>query len=286
MASFKTYYQLTKPGIIYGNALTAAAGFLLAAGKHVHLLPFVELLLGMALVIASACVYNNYFDRDIDAKMARTKKRALVQGELSGRLALTYGTLLGVAGFTILVQYTNALTVLIGAIAWIDYVIFYTFSKRKTVFSTLIGSISGAAPIVAGYTAAVNRFDGGALLVGIIMVLWQMPHFYAIAIFRRSDYAAADLPVLTVVRGVKQAKYQIVGYIVAFLLATCALTVFGYAGYSYLIVMILLSLSWLLLAVRGFNAGDDVAWARKVFFRSLIVMTGLSVMLALGSILP
>jgi len=202
----KAYYRLTKPGIIYGNLLTAAAGFLFASKWHIVPGLFAATLAGTSLVIAAACVYNNYIDRNIDKRMARTKKRALVQGTISGKHALIFATMLGVLGFALLLAYTNTLVTVIGVIAFIDYVVLYGISKRRSVYGTIVGSISGAAPIVAGYVAVTNQFDLGALLLFFILVYWQMPHFYGIAMYRFDDYKAAGIPVLPVQKGMARGR--------------------------------------------------------------------------------
>jgi len=281
----RTYYSLTKPGIIFGNVLSAAAGFLLASKFHIDVRLFAATIGGMALVIASACVYNNYIDRGIDKKMARTKKRALVSGEISARSALTYATALCVFGFATLL-YTNALVVLIGVVAFIDYVVLYGIAKRRSVHGTIVGSVSGAAPVVVGYVAVTNRFDLGALLLFLILTFWQMPHFYAIAMYRFKDYKAAGLPVLPVKKGPQAAKVQILLYVLGFIAANILLVGRGYVGYSYLVVMVLLGLRWLWRGVQGFRTQDDAAWGRGMFRFSLVVMLGLCAMLSVGSILP
>jgi protoheme IX farnesyltransferase len=282
---FKTYYQLTKPGIIYGNLLTATAGFLLASKWHIAVVLFIATLAGMSLVIASACVYNNYIDRDIDKSMSRTKKRALVSGLVSSRQALIYASLLGVIGFAVLIDWTNWWVVGVGIGAFVDYVVLYGISKRRSVHGTIVGSISGAAPVVAGYVAVTDHFSGALIILFMILVLWQMPHFYAIAMYRLDDYKAAKIPVLPAVKGMRNTKLQIMLYIGAFAVAVLALTFFGYAGYVYAVVMLLASLSWLWLGIAGFKANDDKLWARKMFLRSLIIITVFSVMLSVGTVL-
>ncbi|MDE2589744.1 MAG: heme o synthase, partial [Patescibacteria group bacterium] len=194
--AIKTYYLLTKPGIIYGNTITTVAGFLLASQGKIYFGLFMATLFGVSFVIASACVINNYLDRKIDKKMARTQKRALVTHAISPSHALVFATILGILGFLDLVVFTNGITFMIGLIGYIDYIVLYGLSKRKSIYGTLVGSISGATPIAAGYTAVTNRFDIAALLLFLIMVFWQMPHFYAIAIYRLKDYVAAGIPVL------------------------------------------------------------------------------------------
>jgi heme o synthase len=282
---FKAYYQLTKPGIIYGNLLTALGGFLLASGSHVRVGLLLATVIGMSLVIASACVFNNYIDRDIDKLMARTKKRSIASGEISGRSALTYATILGVIGVIVLVLYVNGLVVTIGLLAFFDYVVLYGLAKRRSVHGTVVGSLAGAAPVVAGYCAVTDRFDLGAVLLFLILVCWQMPHFYAIAMYRFDDYAKAKLPVLPVKKGMTAAKIQILIYIVLFMLAVTALSVYGYTGYIFAIVMLLLGLSWFWLGLQGFKQ-ESKTWARKMFFLSLIIILSLSVMLAVGGRLP
>jgi protoheme IX farnesyltransferase len=281
----KTYYQLTKPGIVYSNVMTAAAGFLLASNGHLNFTLLIYLLAGTALIIASACVFNNYIDRGIDAKMARTKKRAIASGEISARSALTYATILGFLGFVILSN-TNWLTVAIGFGAIFSYVVLYGIAKRKTVHGTLVGTVPGGASLVAGYTAVSGKLDAEALILFLIMVAWQMPHFYSIAMYRLKDYKAAEIPVNPIVRGMKNTKFQIICYIFAFLLACSALSVFGYAGLTYRVVMIVVGTYWLWKGVRGINVHDDSKWARGMFGFSLITLLVFSAMISLNSWLP
>jgi protoheme IX farnesyltransferase len=282
----KECYWLTKPGIIYGNALTAAGGLLLASRWHIALWLFLATISGTSLVIASACVINNYIDRGIDKKMERTKKRALVTGRISGRGAIAYGVALGLIGFTILIIGTNALVAAIGLVAYIDYIVLYGVSKRLSVHGTLVGSIAGAAPPVAGYCAVTGRFDVGVLIIFLIMVCWQMVHFYAIAIRRSDDYQSAKIPILPLVKGIRATKIQMIGYTIAFIAAVISLGAFGYAGYTFVLIMAALGLVWLYKGLHSFNITDNVAWARQMFMFSLVVLLSFSVMLSLGSTLP
>jgi len=282
----KEYYELTKPGIVYGNALAVIAGFLLASRGHVNLLLFGATLVGVSFVIASACVFNNYIDRDIDKKMSRTKKRALASGLISGNAALVYATVLGVFGFSLLALYTNALTVWLALFATAMYVIVYGIAKRRSPFGTVVGSVSGAMPPVIGYVAVMNSLDLGALLLFIILTLWQMPHFYAIAMYRHEEYAAAGIPVLPVKRGMRAAKRQIIAYIVSFIIAATLLNIFHYTGITYGVVMLALGGTWLAKGLKGLHHNDDVVWARGMFFFSLIVLTVFCVLLSVDVLLP
>ena len=285
--SFKHFIQITKPGIIFGNVLSVAGGFFLAAQGHVDFMLFLATVIGTSLVVASGCVFNNCIDRDIDIKMERTKNRVMVQGQVSLKIALAYATLLGVAGLGLLYVQANALAALFGLIGFIIYVGFYSlYLKRKSVHGTLVGSLSGAMPPVIGYCAVSNSFDLAALILLVMFSLWQMPHSYAIAIFRFNDYLAASIPVLPVKRGILVAKKHILWYIVAFLAATLMLTIGGYAGMSYMAVAAAMGMYWLYMAWTGYKAVDDRLWARKLFVFSIFTITALSVMMSLDTKVP
>ena len=141
-------------------------------------------------------------------------------------------------------------------------------------------------PPVAGYVAVTNHVDSAALLLFFILICWQMPHFYAIAIRRLNEYKAAHIPVFPAKKGVRLTKQAILAYIVAFTIVSSLLAVFDYTGYIYLFVVAGLGISWLWLGIKGFKNDDDKAWARKMFLYSLIVNLGLSLMLSVGSMLP
>ena len=257
--------------------MPAIAGFLLAAHGNVSYLLLVETLAGISLIIACGCVYNNYIDREIDTKMARTKNRALVKGLISKRSALTYGTVLGILGFIILAVHTNMLTVIIGLVGLFFYVVVYGVAKRRSVHGTLVGSISGALPPVAGYTAVTGHIDATAVTLFFILVFWQMPHFYAIAIYRLHDYQAAKLPVLPAVKGLAVTKRDILLYTAAFGVTATALTFSAHTGPAYCVVALVVSLLWLLSGIRGLSAADNERWARKMFGLSLLVLSVLCV---------
>ena len=282
----KKYYRLTKPGIVRGNTITAAAGFFLAAQGSIDFLLLLSTLFGSALVIASACVFNNYLDRNIDAKMARTQKRALVTGDISYTKALVFGSILGLTGFTILFTQTTILTTLAALIGFVFYVVVYGYAKRKSVHGTLVGTIPGALPLVGGYLAVTNQVDSATVLLFAIMVCWQMPHFYAIGIYRLKDYVSAGIPVLPAVKGIAATKKNMVGYTIGFVLACTALFVLGYAGYTYLIVITLVGLIWLKQSIYGLTVKDDVKWAKKFFGTSLIVLLTFSVLISITTYLP
>ncbi|MEE4408112.1 MULTISPECIES: heme o synthase [unclassified Serratia (in: enterobacteria)] len=278
----KQYLQVTKPGIIFGNLISVVGGFLLASKGSIDYPLFLATLVGVSLVVASGCVFNNYIDRDIDKKMERTKNRVLVKGLIAPSVTLVYATVLGIAGFVLLYIGANPLAMWLAVMGFVVYVGVYSlYMKRHSVYGTLIGSLSGAAPPVIGYCAVTNEFDAGALILLAIFSLWQMPHSYAIAIFRFKDYQAANIPVLPVVKGISVAKNHITVYILAFMIATLMLTLGGYAGYKYLIVAAAVSVWWLGMALRGYKTENDSIWARKLFVFSIVAITSLSVMMSI-----
>jgi protoheme IX farnesyltransferase len=156
MHTFKQYYVLTKPGIIYGNLFAAIAGFFLASRGDVSITLFIATMLGLSCIIASACVCNNIMDRKIDAKMMRTKRRALATGIITPFQAIVYGAVLGLVGSAILIYFVNLLAWGVAILGWIGYVVVYGIAKRITSYATEIGSIPGAMPPVVGYSA-MNR---------------------------------------------------------------------------------------------------------------------------------
>lgn len=271
------YYLITKPGIILGNLLTVAAGFLLASKGQIEVGLFLATLLGLSLIIASACVFNNYIDRSYDKAMERTKSRALVLGLIPEKNALLFGTALGILGGACLLIFTNILTFAVAAVGFGVYVFLYSLWKSKTIYGTAIGSVAGAVPPVVGYCAVSNTLDMGAGILFLMMILWQMPHFFSIAILYRDDYAAAGMPVLPVVKGNFRTKVHMVVYIVAFMLVSLLLTVWHYTGGLYFALSLGLSVVWLGLAVFGFYTTNDKAWGRAMFRFSLVLITALCV---------
>jgi heme o synthase len=279
----KEYYLLTKPGIIYSNVFTAIGGFFLAEKGRFDAELFLSMVFGLGFVIASACVINNYIDRRIDSKMTRTKKRALVTKTIPSKHAIVFAVILGILGFSFLLFYTNALSAFIAFVGFFFYVVMYSIWKRRSVYGTLVGSVSGAVPPVVGYCAVVGQIDAAAILLFIILVFWQMPHFYAIAIFRKEEYAAAAIPVLPVKSGIRQTKIQMLIYIFAFVFAASLLSVLHYTGYVYRAVIIALGIFWIGYGIQGMRTTDEIKWARKMFFISLIVIVAFSMLLVINN---
>lgn len=218
--------------------------------------------------------------------MARTAHRALAEGRITKRAALSYAAVLGVMGSFLLTIFVSWLAFLLSAVGFVAYVFIYGHFKRRSTLGTAVGSISGAIPPVVGYVAVTGQIDIAAALLFIILVFWQMPHFFAIAMYRLKDYKAAGLPVLPVQKGLYITKIQSFIYIVAYALSSLALSAFGFTGQVYFTVMVIVSILWLILAVRGFKTHENVQWARQFFLFSLLAITVQCILISLNAYLP
>ncbi|WP_075882662.1 heme o synthase [Candidatus Protochlamydia sp. W-9] len=270
------YLLLTKPGIIFGNLVTVMAGFLLASKGQLQFGLFLSTILGLAFIMASGCVFNNYIDLEKDRLMKRTQNRPLVIGVIFEKQAIVFGLALAIVGAIILYFYTNFLTLVIAELGFIIYVFFYSIWKSRTVYGTAIGSLAGAVPPLVGYCAVSNHLDLGAFILFAMMVFWQMPHFFSIAIYRLQDYSAANIPVLPLKKGIQITKIRILLYIIIFTLTSSLLTFFHFTGSLYLFLTIGLGLTWLLMGLRGLKTSNDQQWAQQMFRFSLVIISVLS----------
>ncbi|MEI2358672.1 heme o synthase [Mesobacillus zeae] len=267
-----------KTGIIKSNLLAVVAGLSLALYVH-SINPFDKLwdilfaLIGSSLMIGAAGAFNNLYDRDIDSLMERTKERPTVVGEISPKTVLWLGFLMTACGMGALFLATP-LAALFGFLGLFFYIFPYTmWSKRRTIYNTEIGSISGAMPPLIGWTAIQPDIVHPAIAGLFVMtLLWQMPHFYAIAIRKQEDYRNASVPMLPVIKGIKRTYRQTNFYLV---LLVAASFLFQSVSAFLLGVALLLNVSWLLLSLIGYRKMDSEKWARSMFLFSLIHITGL-----------
>ncbi|MGD1334145.1 heme o synthase [Vibrio harveyi] len=279
----KSYLSITKPGIIFGNLISVAAGFFLAAkSEPANFLLLLTTLVGVGLVIASGCVVNNIFDRDIDQKMKRTQNRELVMGNINIDAAFVYALVLLLNGTALLFQLVNPLSAVVVLLGYVFYVFFYTmWYKRNSVYGTLVGSISGAVPPLVGYLAVTNYISLEAILLFIMFCLWQMPHSYAIAMFRMQDYRDAGIPVLPVKEGITKAHRHMKAYVVAFGVVAIGLFMLGEAGYEYLAVSAAVCFMWTRVTFQKVNYNNYIQWSKAVFKVSLLVVMSISGVLGL-----
>ncbi len=266
----KDLYNLTKPRIIRLNLIAAFGGFWVASKWEIDWMLLLWMLLGSALTMASSCVINNYWDRELDQKMDRTKERALPAGRLSPGIVLGYGIALGIAGELVLFLLVNTLCGLLGLLGMFVYIVVYTmWLKRSSTWSTSVGGVSGAMPPVIGYCAVNPTLDAGAWLLFALLFLWQPAHFWSLAIRRVEEYRAAGFPLLPVVKGIPRTKLQMIPYVVLLLPVGIFMYTYDYTGMIFLIVSVVGAVVWGWHTVRGFAATDTEKWAKANFMISV-----------------
>ena len=221
-AVVRDFVALAKPRITTIVVLTTAGGLFLAPVRP-SAQTTLSALIGVALIVAGANALNMVLERDVDRHMARTRNRPLPKGRLTMRQALIFGIVASVVAVPILALGVNALTALLAVLANVIYVLAYTPLKQRSHLALEVGAIPGAIPPLLGWTAATNRIDGGGLVLFAILFFWQLPHFHAIALFRREDYARAGLLVLPNTRGEDATKHVIVRYLAVLLAASLLL---------------------------------------------------------------
>ncbi|EMA6344745.1 heme o synthase [Bacillus cytotoxicus] len=268
--------QTIKTGIIKSNLVPMFAGLTLALYKY-KISPFEKIpeilfaFIGSILIIGAAGAFNNLYDRDIDSIMERTKNRPTVTGDISSKTVLWLGILMTISGLVFLAL-TTYLAAILGFLGLFLYVVPYTmWSKRRTIYNTEIGSVSGAMPPLIGWAAIYPDVTHPAIIgLFIIMIIWQMPHFYAIAIRKHKEYEAANVPMLPVVKGIKRTYIQTNVYLVILIIISILL---GSLSIGLMLVSLLLSILWLALSIYGYKKMDSEKWAKSLFIFSLFHMT-------------
>lgn len=258
MTLLKSYYQLCKPNVVYMMLICAFVGMLLAeqsVGSYSYL--FVSLV-GIAFCAASAAAINQVIDRKSDASMTRTDQRPLPKGELSATHASLFAVLIGFTGATILYVYVNTLTMLLTIASLIGYAFIYTvYLKRATPQNIVIGGLAGAAPPLLGWSAVTNTIDPYALLLVLIIFVWTPPHFWALAIYRKEEYAKESIPMLPVTHGVVFTKLQIVLYTIILFIVSLLPYVVLMSGIIYLISALALSSVFLYYSINLYFSDSD-----------------------------
>ncbi len=249
-AIWRDYYEMCKPNVVLLMLLTSVIGMLMAVPGMVPLDVLIFGNLGIALCAASAAAVNHLVDRRIDLVMARTHNRPVAQGRIDTAHAVIFATVLGVAGMAILIGLINQLTAWLTLASLIGYAVIYTlFLKRATPQNIVIGGLAGAAPPLLGWTAVTNSVDGHALLLVLIIFAWTPPHFWALAIARRDDYAKVDIPMLPVTHGIKYTKLHTLLYTLILFAVSLLPFATGMSGSLYLLGAVLLGLGFIYWAV-------------------------------------
>ena len=280
------YLKLTKPSIIYLLVLTSATAMFLADGFSGNLMKVVFGLLGIGLIASSSAVINQILDVDVDSKMARTKNRPLVKGEISPINAKIFATALLIAGAIMLLFFVNVLTLLLTLFTWAFYSFLYTkILKFAGTQNIVIGGIAGAMPPLLGWTAITNSIDALPLLMVLIIFIWTPPHFWALSINRKEDYVAAKIPMMPVVKGTEYTKIQIALYSV--LLAVSSLFPFatGYLGGFYFFSAVVLNAIFIGFSIALiFDKNNKLAL--PLFLYSIVFLTVLFICMALDKLIP
>jgi heme o synthase len=250
MALWRHYFALTKPRVIALIIFTAIVGILLAAPGLPPLGALVWGTLGIALSSASAAALNHVLDRRFDAQMARTRSRPLPRGKLTERQALVFAAILGFASMAILGFLVNLLTAVLTFFSLIGYAVIYTvWLKHATSQNIVIGGAAGAAPPVLGWCAVTGHVDANALLLFLIIFVWTPPHFWALAIARRDDYARAGIPMLPVTHGVEYTRLHVLLYTILLVVVTLMPFFTRMSGLIYLGTVLVLNAMFLYYAL-------------------------------------
>ena len=272
MNRFQPYWELTKPRILFMVLVTTTFGFLLGGGIRDSATLLFFTLLGVGGATGGAAVLNNYLERDFDAKMVRTRRRALPAGLIEPFRALMFGVSLVLLGVLILVWAANLLTGFLVLLAAFLYVLVYTPLKRITWLNTMFGAIPGAIPPMAGWAAATGHVGPGAWALFAILFAWQHPHFFAIAWMYRDDYRAAGFKMLPVIEpsGIRTVRLTI-GFSLILVGASLVPTLIGMAGWTYFFGTLLIGLL-MLFAALGFARDRSVGNARRLLKASVLYL--------------
>ena len=258
MNVLKNYLELTKPKVVLMMLITAIVGMLLASKTIPSMYLVIISMIGIGLCASSAATINQIIDRNIDANMARTSNRPLPQGEITTFNASLFAFALMIVGTAILVSQVNTLTAVLTVASLIGYAFIYTvFLKRATPQNIVIGGLAGAAPPLLGWTSVTNSIDPNALLLVLIIFVWTPPHFWALAIYRKEDYARESIPMLPVTHGVKFTKLQIILYTILLVLVSLLPYIVLMSGNIYLFSALGLGLFYLYSSIKMYLTDDE-----------------------------
>lgn len=265
MNLIKSYYLLCKPNVVYMMLICALVGMLLAEDAVSSISTILIALFGIALCSGSAAAINQVIDRKADAAMTRTDQRPLPQGELSAFHASCFALVIGIFGAVILYVFINTLTMILTLASLIGYAFIYTvYLKRATPQNIVIGGLAGAAPPLLGWASISNTIDPHALLLVLIIFVWTPPHFWALAIYRKDEYAKESIPMLPVTHGVAFTKLQIVLYTIILFIVSILPYIVLMSGGIYLVSAVILSSIFLYYSIKLYFSDND-AIAMKTF---------------------
>ena len=286
-ATFSDYFELTKPKVVALMILTSVIGMLLSVPGVVPLDVLILGNLGIALCAGSAAAVNHLVDRQIDLKMARTRNRPVATGRVDPIPAGLFAFLLGALGTWILVAYINVITAVLTLLSLVGYAVIYTlWLKRATPQNIVIGGLAGAAPPLLGWTAVTGEIHPHALLLVLIIFAWTPPHFWALAVYRKEDYAKADIPMLPVTHGEHYTRINILLYTIIMIVVTILPYVFYMFSWLYLMGALVLGLIFLYWAIVMMIGKDPESGMSTFKYSILYLMLLFVLMLADHYLLP
>lgn len=285
-SNWRDYLELCKPRVVSLIIFTAIIGMLLSTPGLVPLDTLLIATLGIGLAAASAAAINHVAEYRIDALMERTRHRPLPQGELNPRQALVFALVLGFLSMYLLIAFINMLTAALTFLSLIGYAVIYTmYLKHATPLNIVIGGAAGAAPPVLGWTAVTGTLDPHALLLFLIIFAWTPPHFWALAIYRRTEYAKANIPMLPITHGTEFTRLQVLFYTLLLVAVTLLPFATFMCGTFYLIGAMVLNVGFLYYAIRmQFDSRDELAYA--TFKYSIVYLTALFLVLFIDHYWP
>jgi protoheme IX farnesyltransferase len=270
--SVRNFYVLCKPRVTGLIVFTAVIGMLLAMTPETSLVTLLAATVGIGLASGAAAAFNCMVEQQIDARMMRTRHRPTARGDVTTPATLLFAVLTGTAGLGILHMWVNDLTMWLTLATFVGYAVVYTiFLKPATPQNIVIGGASGAMPPVLGWAAVTGTVTPEALVLFLIIFLWTPPHFWALALYRRDDYAKVDMPMLPVTHGEKVTLVHIVGYTVMLAFAAFMPVTMGMAGWIYLAAAVVLNGLFLGYAIRLYRHYTD-ALSREMFRYSIVYL--------------
>lgn len=286
-ASWRDYYELCKPNVVYLMLLTAMIGMFMAVPGMVPWDVLIYGNLGIGLCAASAAAVNHLVDRRVDLVMSRTRNRPVAQGRIDTTHAVVFALVLGVAGMAMLLIKINQLTAWLTLASLLGYAVVYTlWLKRATPQNIVIGGLAGASPPLLGWTAVTNDIHGHALLLVLIIFAWTPPHFWALAIARKDEYAKVDIPMLPVTHGVHYTAIQILLYTLILFAVSLMPFATGLSGSLYLLGAVVLGLGFIYWAVVLLRGKNRKAPMQTFNYSLLYLMAIFLIMLADHYLLP
>ena len=266
LTDWRAFYELTKPRVVVLIVFTAIVGMFLAVPGWPGTIPLIFGTIGIGFAASGAAVFNHILDARIDIHMLRTRGRPLPQGRVSSRAALRFASMLTLISMILLWFVVNPLTAVLTFFSLIGYAVIYTvYLKRATPQNIVIGGAAGAAPPILGWTAVTNEVHAGALLLFLIIFVWTPPHFWALAIARKKEYAKVNIPMLPVTHGEAYTRLNILLYTILLVLVTIIPYLIGMSGIIYLLTALILGGMFLFHAIQMMRYPDELDRAMQTF---------------------